>query len=64
MTARILQFPRNERILALGVIESMTFCTGHPPRPVKSRFWAQLGGYVLCLGIGFGALAMLVGALA
>lgn len=54
MTARILQFPRNERILALGVIESMTFCTGHPPRPAKSHTLAWIGAYALGLAvIGF-----------
>lgn len=46
------------RILALGVIESMTYMTGHAPRPAKSHTLAWLAGYAVCLAIGGGMLAM------
>lgn len=60
MTARILQFPRNERILALGVMESITTMTGYAPRPTKPRVLARLGAYLLGLGIGGCVLTLLV----
>jgi hypothetical protein len=56
----ILQFPtRNERILALGVMESMTFMAGHAPQPARSRAWATLLAYGLLLACVCGVLAML-----